>query len=365
MYKAIRIKNFRGFAYLEIKPLARVNLIAGPNNIGKTAVLEALWMHHSPNVPDTAFRVNRFRGLSSIDPNRLLPELFLNLDSKAQIELSATGDWSRHSRTVKIRLGDRETSQVPLTEADENEGFRGGAPDFRASRQEILFEYTSETGAKNISRGYYVASTVAPGTVEEGFRSERAPIGLKAAMGIFLAARQPLGQREEIQRLSALSEKKQDHKIVKILQHIDPRIRSLSILTRAGNPTIYVDVGESQLLPAALLGNGALRLMTIALAIVDAEGGIVLIDEIENGLYYQVIEKVWEDIGEMAEISNVQLFATTHSDECLRAAHKAFSKKRQYGFRLHRLEMVRNAHRAVTFDQEMLATAIQTGLEVR
>ena len=46
MYKSFNIKNFRCFNDLEFKPLERVNLIAGKNNVGKTALLEAIWMHH-------------------------------------------------------------------------------------------------------------------------------------------------------------------------------------------------------------------------------------------------------------------------------------------------------------------------------
>lgn len=364
MYKSIRIKNFRGFTDLSIKSMAKVNLFAGSNNIGKTAVLEALWIHNAPSVPDTAFRVNAFRGLTAIDRNRLLLELFTNLDSDKQVSITTTGDWSKRSRTLKIRLEDRGTSFVPLSAPGENQEIHGEAPD-RTSRQEIIYEYTSETGTKVISRGYFVETNVGPGVIGEGFRTEREATIPGYKPGTFLAARQPWGQAAEIQRLSAMTERKQDTDVVRLLQIIDPRIVGLSILTRANIPTIYVDVGERHLLPAALLGDGTLRLITIALAIGEAQGGIVLIDEIENGLYYQVMERVWESIGEMAESLNVQLFATTHSEECLRAAHKAFSRRKQYDFCLHRLERMKDGHRAVSFDQEMLETAIESGLETR
>ena len=42
MLQNFAIKNFRCFAGLKLDSLARVNLIAGKNNTGKTAVLEAL-----------------------------------------------------------------------------------------------------------------------------------------------------------------------------------------------------------------------------------------------------------------------------------------------------------------------------------
>ncbi len=61
----------------------------------------------------------------------------------------------------------------------------------------------------------------------------------------------------------------------------------------------------------------------------------------------------------------MQIFATTHSWECITAAHEAFSSSEEYDFRLHRLDRVGEDIQAVTLDQEMLDTAIKAGLEVR
>ena len=43
MYKSFRVKNFRCFKDLQINDLGRVNLIAGKNNTGKTALMEAMY----------------------------------------------------------------------------------------------------------------------------------------------------------------------------------------------------------------------------------------------------------------------------------------------------------------------------------
>jgi len=364
MYKSFNIKHFRGLSDLTIEPIAEINLIAGANNVGKTAVLEALWMHNAPNVPDTALRVNRFRGLESIDPERLFYELFSNFDTDSQIEFSTQGDWGDNPRLLRLHLGDRVISEVPIRGVAEGPDYGGGASDSRESRREIVLESTDETGEVSISSGYYVATQIGPGVVQEGFRSERKSMG-RRAQGVFLGARQPGGQQEAVKRLSGMIEKRRDQEVVDILRHIDPRIQHLSILTRSDVPTIFADLGGPQLFPVALLGDGTLRLLSIVLAVADSDGGMVLVDEIENGLYYQVMEQVWKAIGELAIASGVQLFATTHSEECLRAAHRAFSKTDEYQFRFHRLDRVNGETRAVTYDQEMLETAIQSGLEAR
>jgi predicted ATP-dependent endonuclease of OLD family len=75
--------------------------------------------------------------------------------------------------------------------------------------------------------------------------------------------------------------------------------------------------------------------------------------------------KVWTAIAQAARAADVQIFATTHSWECITAAHQAFSESDTYDFRLHRLDRIGEDIRAVTLNQKMLDTAIQSGLEVR
>ena len=90
-----------------------------------------------------------------------------------------------------------------------------------------------------------------------------------------------------------------------------------------------------------------------------------MIDEIENGFHHSVLSLVWAAIGEAARRYDTQVFATTHSFECIEAAHEAFCENRPYAFRLHRLDRVENETKVITYDQETLGAAIRSGLEVR
>ena len=62
MFRKFTVRNFRCFRDIEIEPLARVNLIAGRNNVGKTALLEALNIHSAPSTPERVFAANFLRG---------------------------------------------------------------------------------------------------------------------------------------------------------------------------------------------------------------------------------------------------------------------------------------------------------------
>jgi AAA15 family ATPase/GTPase len=90
-----------------------------------------------------------------------------------------------------------------------------------------------------------------------------------------------------------------------------------------------------------------------------------LIDEVDNGLHYSHLPQIGAAIAQSAKQFHVQVFATTHSKECIIAAHSAFSQSFDYDFSLHRLEQMDGGIRVVTYDKEALEAAIDTGFEVR
>ncbi|HLA44590.1 MAG TPA: AAA family ATPase, partial [Aggregatilineales bacterium] len=91
MYTSFRVQNFRCFADLQMNDLARINLIAGKNNTGKTSLLEAILLHSghiSENVlirlsPGNRKLINAVNKTSEYPPLPNWNTLFRNLDTKA------------------------------------------------------------------------------------------------------------------------------------------------------------------------------------------------------------------------------------------------------------------------------------------
>jgi predicted ATPase len=77
MFTSFEAKNFRGFRDLVISELSRVNLIAGMNNVGKTSLLEALFVHCGAYNPELALTINLLpwhrRSEISISKERRIP----------------------------------------------------------------------------------------------------------------------------------------------------------------------------------------------------------------------------------------------------------------------------------------------------
>ncbi|MHC4603900.1 MAG: AAA family ATPase, partial [Planctomycetota bacterium] len=112
------------------------------------------------------------------------------------------------------------------------------------------------------------------------------------------------------------------------------------------------------------MGEGMEKLLSLIVAIAHSPNRIILLDEIENGLHYSIIPKIWEAIGKALRKYNCQLITTTHSRECLEAAHEGLSEMPE-DFRYIRLHRKDDEISAKLSNYEMIGTAIRTNLEVR
>jgi len=115
------------------------------------------------------------------------------------------------------------------------------------------------------------------------------------------------------------------------------------------------------------MGGGMFRLLSIILAIFDSRNGVVLIDEIENGFSYTSQGILWNAIIEAAREFNVQIFATTHSMECVRAYSSSYSEKKNNKdtIRLYRIEKKQEDFKIIAYNYKQLKTSLESGWEVR
>jgi hypothetical protein len=150
-----------------------------------------------------------------------------------------------------------------------------------------------------------------------------------------------------------------------LLRRIEPRLQAIELVQTGQRPILYADVGLTEMIPVTNLGQGFSRLLSIYTALMAQNLKVLLIDEIENGIHYSMLPVLWTGLALAAQELDVQIFATTHSLECITAAHEAFKKTPNYDFSLHRLQFVKGNIEAVSHDRDMLETALKTGLEVR
>lgn len=358
MYKSFHVKNFRCFDNLTVSSLQRINLVTGKNNVGKTALLEALWLHHGYHNPELGLRLRVFRGLAHFKRDEFLWDLFLGFDPEKTIELSSR-DFENQEHTLQITIHEHATSRVSLRKE------RSVEDNGQESLPSDMLEQETTTSVETELRLQYTGGVEAHAYVEsDGIRLER-PSVFRGPSAIFLVAGRKDSLETLAERYGNLEVKREASKVLETLKIIEPRLAALTVRHAGGHPIIYGDMGTERLIPLPLMGDGVGRLLSIALAIPEAQDGILLVDEVENGLHYSVMKDVWRAIAKLAGEYKVQVFATTHSDECIYAAYQAFSGGKPYDFALHRLERVQEGIQAVSYDEGMLEAAFEIDAEVR
>jgi len=357
-FQSIHIENFRCLHRFELNSLARVNLIAGKNSVGKTALLEAIFLLMGAENIELILRISHFRGIRDLKGELvsilelLWAPLFYNLNIQKKIKVVAQ---VARNKQLSVELGVAQADSQIL-----NIGNGSQAASIRPGLglgQVLTQIYINEQGHKKEFKMSFAKGEL---SIEPGASSPPFP-------GYFLTSQSSASQEEAAQLFGKLVRSKQVDQLalVEVLKIIEPRLRELDVVPSAGSSMIYGDIGLDQMLPLSLMGDGMSRVMGILLRIANASGGLVLIDEIENGLHYSILEKFWRAIDSAARIFNTQVIATTHSYECIREAYTAFRESDDGDFRFHRLDRIDEKVESATYDQEALGAALNAEFEVR
>lgn len=352
MLQKLKIKNFRVLKDFEMNRLSRINLVAGRNNSGKTSLLEALFLLSGAGRPDMALNVNILRGVvfPSPSPPRTIWQTYWNpifsgLDTTRKIEIMGnlpSVGW------LHLNISPEELGTVEFPLDPPREPLTARTFDKRA----LAFSFRRGSRKKFEKRRILLA--------DEGVRVEGDAVETPFPV-TFLSSR--AGDiHEDAIRLGRLRIRKQGELMLDALRVIEPRLESIEESSVSGVPMIWGDVGLSELVPLSVMGEGMLRIARLVLAISNSPKGIVLVDEIENGLHHSVLPKVWEVVAHAARQFETQVFATTHSFECLEAAHHSLSGKE---FQFHRLEADEAGSRCITYDPAEIDTSIRHEFEVR
>lgn len=352
MLDHLRIRNYRLFRELDIPRLSRVNVVAGSNNAGKTALLEAVFLLSAagqPHLVATNATVLRTAGADSeaqMTKEALVETLwkpfFCGFDAGGPIEITAAHEPSG-DLSLKIALEARRSIALPVQDA--------GRTDL-TPMDELVF--TFQQGEAESVR---TAARLVNGKIEFDHPQESVPFPC------FLATSRGRTDHDDAVRLGALRKRKQGDLLLEALQVIEPRLRSIEDNSASGSPMIWGDIGLSELVPLSVMGEGMTRFASIVLAMASVPAGVVLIDEVENGLHHSVLADVWRVIDNASRRFGVQVFATTHSFECVQAADQAIKTD---ALSLHRLgrDDDGNCH-CVTSDRGEIAAALRHDIEVR
>lgn len=163
--------------------------------------------------------------------------------------------------------------------------------------------------------------------------------------------------------------------VIDFMQDLDERIRDIEFVPLSSSDSkllgrdfeclVGIEDSDGQIatFPLRQMGEGTARFLGLGLALLSAESGILLIDEIDTGLHHTVLEDMWRFVFRAAEEFNVQLFATTHSQDCWKALARVVADDDRQDVSLQRIE--RDAEEAVTYSPGAIAASADYEAEVR
>ncbi|ATB43918.1 hypothetical protein CYFUS_009399 [Cystobacter fuscus] len=343
---SLHIQGFRAFKDLRLDNLGRVNLIVGKNNVGKSTLLEAIALYASgPEV------IRELRNLLKARQEFRRPLLKDERDPSVDIYRAfhtntSTGfDFEPTLRIAPSGSGEKSL-QIKLQ--------RKSGPFARHAEPDISAQYGAEKKGNPVS--------------EPGLDKNQTPAAERLFTCHSIPARGLEGrQLDWLWDNIVLTDQEQD--VLRSLQIIAPGIERISLaegtrISTQGRIPLIRQKGSHDPEPLRSMGDGMNRVFELALGLANSKDGLFLVDELENGVHYSAQEQLWRLIFETASQLNVQVFATTHSWDCIEAFQRAASAHPSNGA-LISLARQEDGVKGTVFNERDLEIITRESIEVR
>ncbi len=379
MLNNLRIKNFRMLEDLQIARLGRVNLIVGRNNCGKSSVLEGLRLYAGGGNPS------------------LLSDILTDHDELLNFERTLSSGVLRQNWTgLKYLFPNRE---FPV---NEEKSIVISSDKNQLLKIEHVFYYIEEAtennkniNTQNIIRRRIVTNNI-DSAINDNFElkpairitsqsggselidlidckeSYRPSVSMRMSefINYSLVSTHFLSNDALAKLWDKVTLSPYEDIVLKALNIIEDTIERLAFINSENSRIPIVKLKNSDTpIPLNSMGDAMSRILQLILSVFPAENGILLIDEFENGLHYSIQEKVWRMIFQLATDLNIQVFATTHSWDCIESFTKAAVNSPEDGvlLKLSRSRLTSDNGKiiATVYDESELQTITASELEVR
>lgn len=329
------IENFRGIESLTLPHLGHVTLLTGKNGVGKSTVLEAVRAYAAQGHPAI---------LNEVLTGRREFSTFTDEEG----EFFVAPDWSAlfHGRSASKKIEIIVGSQKKKTKDARIKIQRSSLPDEFESR--VLARrrrFNRGVPKEERSPKMIACEPLGPGLLTD---ERMAVLWDEVAL-----------TDDESQALQALRLVYSDAERVAVIGGGQPPIRT-------GGRRVVVRIKDQDIpVPLRSLGDGAARLFGLALALANSQDGFLVIDEAENGIYHSIQRNYWRMVLQAAHDNNVQVIATTHSWDCVRAFAQEAVENDEVNGVLIRLEKDDDGIYPIEYSEKDLKVCAEQGIEVR
>ncbi len=325
---SFKVENFKRFQLLELNELGQFNLIVGDNNVGKTSVLEALLVEEGP-----WFRLNNF--LVTLHEKKVLHNLLYK-----DLELYVNRD----------RILDK-------------------------SQYEMIFHLTHVDTSNKISYKFNLIEQKI--RIESGNYKDETHLSQQASYNASLNIPFiPFNKGYDFDLVNYYSEKIQKNvglkrKLIRAMKVMVPNFNNLELSSQYNQTYLIIEeTNSNSTLPLAFYGEGTIKLFRILIEIIINNGRRLMIDEIDTGIHYSRFKEFWKVILITAKENDVQLFMTTHNEECIKYFIEVFNEMELSNFKslaksVSLIELPDKSVKAYTYTFEQLEANVHVGNEIR
>ncbi len=367
MITELKITGFRGFEDFSLHDLGRINLLVGSNNGGKTSVLEAIQFLVAQGnlryLSDTMMRRGGYMWPDSQIKELSGPEidvcrLFYGYNMEPDSQFTISGKRGSFNDTVRAAILESEYDNSP----EQIEDYELASPYILK-----LTWHNSESVEEKLRLSRQ-------GGLSYDRLMSRYPKKLSGqADKAFLIPTDFLSVDEIILLFEDIVLTSEEQLVIDSIKIIEPTVERIASVGRGKR--IFVNASETrggivikckgikQRIPIGSMGDGLWRMLGVTLALVKAEGGILLIDEIDTGLHFTVMENMWKLITQTAKRLDVQVFATTHNSDCWTSLAAILCDEDAIDVTIQRIEKDKKQSVAFTYDEIVIAA--EREIEVR
>ncbi|MEW6348438.1 MAG: AAA family ATPase [Thermodesulfobacteriota bacterium] len=372
MFGSLHIQGFRCFEDLQLHGLGAVNLVVGRNNVGKTSLLEAIKL--------------RCAGTAAVWELRELLQARQEIERQPSAEGEPSPRWNL-SRVFHCEAIGNERNTLPWLAigpvgAPEST-LRlelGLAREIENDTGEISRRVVEEVPGSGDDQDVFQALVVSFGDTHRRLYTPKRILGFRPLARLGKTEAQTGSVNCNYRPARGFTEKETGElwdsvvltdlelDVLCALRIIEPGIERVSVVVledpRQSRVPLARRSGSQE--PEALrsLGDGMNRIFEMALGLANSKGGVLLIDEVENGIHYSVQQELWSFIFETAYRLGTQVFATTHSWDCIEAFQKSASAHPAVGT-LIRLFRHEGKISAEPFGKRQLEILTKESIEVR
>lgn len=315
--KSIHIEHFRCFHQTTGNDFGRVNLLGGKNNAGKTALLEALFLMNEPSNRTIQY-LQRFRREDN--------DFIKNMPLRAWDNFFYTGS-KEDGITIKATYDDKTERTVMLSCNESVEEFISTVRKTKDDEEnDDILAFANSLTKKDISKSAlhikaYLNTHIQNSTVfiasGNGIVGRGLPYVFKKTH--LIPASFKLSNEDLAEEFDKAKFEGGVDILLEAFRLIDESIDSVDTFT-LGKSAIYLKrKGEKHYMPLTLYGDAMNKVADFILRIINNRNSLILIDEIENGIHYTNQEKLWKMIFRLVREYDIQLFATSHSAEMIKA----------------------------------------------